>query len=55
MRITVSEVCTWGRSIPGTSGSTGREPEATTICAAVISSPDAVRRTRGPVKRTRSW
>ncbi len=52
IRITVSEVCTCGKSIPGTSGRTALDPAATTTCSAVISAPDSVRSARGPVNLT---
>lgn len=38
----VSEVCTPGRSIPSTCGSTGREPVAITMLSAVMLWPLAV-------------
>lgn len=55
IRITVSEVCTDGRSRPGIAGRVGRDPAATTTWSAVISRPEAVRTRRGPTKRTSSW
>jgi hypothetical protein len=35
-RMTVSEVCTPGRSMPGTSGRTARDPVAMTMLSAVM-------------------
>ena len=55
MRITVSDVCTPGRSVPGTSGTCTREPLASTIRGAVIRSPESVSSTRGSTKCTYSW
>lgn len=53
-RMMVSEVCTLGRSMPGTSGSIGRAPAARTSCDASTCVPLSVTKLVGLVRRTAS-